>query len=80
MKQRAAEVLAGMIVSGAVSLTGCEDRSIGTIRADRQTVEEWKQNLSDRPSQPMVPSLGKSRNRPDLEDLSPKNRERNAQQ
>jgi hypothetical protein len=53
-----------------VATTGCQDSAVGTIKADRKTVEELRRIVSDRPQQPSRTNV--RRNQPDYNDRSSK--------
>jgi hypothetical protein len=58
------------VLALAAGLAGCQDSAVGTIKADRRAAEQLQRAVSDRPA---PPSKSKSsRNRPDVNDLSPK--------
>src|SRR5262249_52828189 len=74
MNYRDAAIRTGLILTLAAGLAGCRDPDIGTIHADRGTIEHLQRAGSDRPAKP-TPS-GKASRRPDFNDLSPKLRGR----
>jgi hypothetical protein len=69
MNRRAAVRICLMLtLTGAI--TGCQDSAVGTIKADRKTVEGLQRAVSDRPQQP--PKSKARRNQPDYNDRSSK--------
>jgi hypothetical protein len=68
MRRCDAATLSYLVLALAAGLAGCQDRDIGTIRADRRVVEQLQRANSDRPA----PLSKSSRKRPDTNDLSPK--------
>jgi hypothetical protein len=75
MIRRDAATLSCLVLALAAGLAGCQDRDIGTIKADRGAVEQLQRANSDRPS----PTSKNGRKRPDANDLSPKVRGGEAQ-
>jgi hypothetical protein len=72
MNRRDAAIRATLILLLSAGLAGCQDRSIGTINADRRVFEELERTTSDRPAKPATKPSGRSTTRPDLNDRSPK--------
>jgi hypothetical protein len=63
-------IRASLSVLLAALLAGCQDRTIGTIKADRQVIDYLNRDTSDQPKK-VVPA-GKARPRVNTNDLSPK--------
>jgi hypothetical protein len=70
VSRSAGAIRSWLILALATGLAGCQDRDIGTIRADRGTIEQLQRASSDRPAP--ASNTKKGRNRPETDDLSPK--------
>jgi hypothetical protein len=68
MKRRATAVRSWWVLALAAGMTGCQDRAVGTIRADRGALDALRPANSDPPSPPSGPRKG----RPDYNLRSPK--------
>jgi hypothetical protein len=69
MKSRATAVRSWWVLALAAGMTGCQDRDVGTIRADRGALEALRPANSDPPPPPSSP---RSKGRPDYNLRSPK--------